>query len=148
MTAQHASMSHHPAPQRERVPTIAAAFGLVGGPLAWFLQLCVGYALASWPCFPGATPVLVPAPAYQWTFVAMIASLAAGVVIALTALLFSWRALASTKKESAGGHSHLMDVGVGRTRFMALWGVFLSGGFALATMSTAIAFMVLPRCAI
>ena len=45
------------------------------------------------------------------------------------------------------GASTLMEIGAGRTRFLALWGMVLGVGFALAAAITAVAFIVLPRCA-
>ena len=41
----------------------------------------------------------------------------------------------------------VMEVGSGRTRFLALWGIFLGAGAAVTIVLTAVAFWVLPRCA-
>jgi hypothetical protein len=69
------------------------------------------------------------------------------VFIAMVAVWVSWRNLRKTHDEHPGGHGHLMETGTGRTRFLALWGVMLGGGFALASVVTGVAFAVLPRCA-
>ena len=147
MTARHDSLLHHPARHRERVLCYESALGLIGGPLAWFLQLCAGYALASWPCFANDDRTLTPLAGYAWTWPAMVLAMLAGVAIALTSFWISWRAFVRVRDESDGDHRHLMEVGAGRTRFLALWGMLLGGGFALATLVTAVAFLVLPRCA-
>ncbi|MDB6092117.1 MAG: hypothetical protein JWN85_4901 [Gammaproteobacteria bacterium] len=147
MTADPASLTHHPAPHRDRVGRYESAFGLLGGPLAWFVQLCTGYGLASWSCFPKDQRGLTPIEGAAWIWPTIIAMLVAAVVIALAACYTSWRLFRRTRDEAAKGHHHLMEVGVGRTRFVALWGVLLGGGFALATIINAVAFMVLPRCA-
>jgi uncharacterized membrane protein YciS (DUF1049 family) len=147
MTAQDASLTHHPAPQRDRVARVESAFGLIGGPLAWFVQLCAGYALASWPCFPRQERTLAPLLGYGWTWPAMVIALVAGVAIALAALMVSTRIYRRTQNESGTSHRQLIATGAGRTRFLALWGMLLGAGFALTTLLTAIAFMVLPRCA-
>jgi hypothetical protein len=118
----------NPAPGRLR----ESFFGLFGGPLAWFVQLCCGFALASQPCFLGGTRVAAPPPALQWTWPAMIFLMAAAVAIALLSLLVSWRTFTRS---------------TGRTRFLALWGILLGGSFALAAAFTAVAFLTLPRCA-
>jgi hypothetical protein len=73
--------------------------------------------------------------------------IAAACAIALSAMLVSWRAYKRTEDEGVGDHRHVMEVGSGRTRFLALWGVYLSAGSALVTVLTAVAFVVLPRCA-
>lgn len=147
MSRPEGSLSHHPAPHRERVTPMELAFGVAGGPVAWFVQFNAGYALASWPCFPGDHRMQVPLDGYAWSWPTMVAIMIAGVVIALAALWVSWSNLQRTRNERPGGHAHLMQTGAGRTRFLALWGVMLSGGFAIASLVTGVAFAVLPRCA-
>lgn len=141
------SLSHHPAPHRERVTLPALAFGVAGGPLAWGLQLNAGFALASWPCFPGDQRMQLPLDGYAWTWPTLVAVMFAGALIALAALWVSWSNLQKTREEHSGGHGHLMDTGSGRTRFLALWGIAFGAGFAVASLVTGIAFIVLPRCA-
>jgi hypothetical protein len=84
---------------------------------------------------------------YAWSFPAMVAVMLAGVVIALLAFWVSWRAVQRTRDEGAGDHRHLLETGAGRTRFLALWGVVLGSGFAVASLVTGVAFVFLPRCA-
>jgi hypothetical protein len=142
-----ASLSHHPAPHRERASTLASTFGLLGGPLAWFVQLCAGYGLASWSCFPKDQRGIAPLAGASWSWSVMVSLLTASVVIAVASLFAARSNFARTRQEGAGDHVHLMEVGVGRTRFIALWGMLLGGGFAVATLLDAVAFLVLPRCA-
>jgi hypothetical protein len=150
MSANPASLSHHPAPHRERVAAVQIAFGLLAGPAAWFCQLCAGFALSSWPCFPADQPMLAPMRGYGWTWAATgIVSLTA-VTISVAAMIVSRRLLQRTRGESAGGHGHpldLLDVGTGRTRFLASWGTIAGGAFAVASAFTGVAFLILPRCA-
>jgi hypothetical protein len=119
----------------------------IGGPLAWYVQLCCGYALASQPCFSGGRRLTEPMPALQWTWPAMVLLMLAAVLTALLALLASWRAYRRTLIDGSSSMHDLMDAGAGRARFVALWGMLLGGGFALATAVTAVAFITLPRCA-
>jgi hypothetical protein len=147
MNAQHDAITRHPAPHRDRVSGLELGFAVAGGPIAWFLQFTVGYALASWPCFPGDHRMQVPMVGYAWSFPAMVAVMLAGVVIALLAFWVSWRAFQRTRDEGGGDHRHLLETGAGRTRFLALWGVLLGSGFAVASLVTGVAFVFLPRCA-
>jgi hypothetical protein len=147
MTADHASLSRHPAAHRDEVSPLESAFGLLGGPGAWFAQLCAGYAMASWPCFPLEEHHLLPQPGYAWTWGAIVVVSLAAIATSVAAYLVSRRTFSRTRAEGHGDHQHLMEVGSGRTRFLALWGMILGAAFAVAIAMTTVAFFVLPRCA-
>jgi len=146
MTADHAALSHHPAPHRDQASVFESTFGLLGGPAAWFAQVCVGYALASWPCFPHEKRQLLPEPGYAWTSPTVLTISIAAVMISVAAYAVSRRIYKRVAGESHGGHQHLLDVGSGRTRFLALWGMVFGAAFAVAAAMTLIAFILLPRC--
>jgi hypothetical protein len=146
MNAADPGLTHHPAPKRHAMRAHEGFFALFGGPLAWFLQLNVGFALASQPCFRDGERTLAPPWNPDWTWSSMIAATVVGCAIALLATLISWRAYARTADEEAGDHRHVLEAGSGRTRFLALWGVLLGAGAAIAIALTIVAFLVLPRC--
>ncbi|HEX3846004.1 MAG TPA: hypothetical protein VHV81_01375 [Steroidobacteraceae bacterium] len=137
----------HPAPHAPRVRILEISFIVFGGPAAWFLQLCAGYALASGPCFREGVRLAAPKASLSWSGPAMIAVMVAALAVALIALVLAWRAYVETRGERAGGASALLEAGAGRTRFLAFWGVVYGAGFAVATAVTVVAFMALPRCA-
>ena len=137
----------HPAPHADRVKRHEVYFGLCGGPLAWLLQSSAGYALASEPCFRDGVRAMAPPHALQWTGPAMIGVTTAAIVISLLSLWVSWRAFKRTQRAVSGDSRHLMDVGTGRERFLALWGALVGGLFAVAAAMTYVAFLILPRCA-
>jgi hypothetical protein len=147
MSDDRSTLSHHPSPHRDRVAVHEAVFGLFAGPLGWFLQLVVGFALASWPCFPNDRRLGSAAPGFGWTNAAAIAVMLVGLLLAVAGLILSWRSFMLSREEVAGGHSDLAESGAGRTRFLALWGLYLSGGFALVTALTLVAYCLVPRCA-
>ena len=124
---------------------LASTFGLLGGPAAWYLQLCAGYMLASGPCFPHDTRRPLPLEGFDWTWPALVAFLVFGVLVALAACLVSWRLLSRTQHTSP--ERHPLEAGLRRTQFLALWGMVYGAGFAVATLVTAVAYIVLPRCA-
>lgn len=146
MTAPDARAGHHPAPHASRVSPGESFFGLFAGPLAWVVQLYGGYALANQPCFRGGTPAAAPSPALEWTWPAMVALTVVAVAVSLIAFGVSMRAFNRARNETHGGPHHVMEVGAGRTRFLALWGMVLGAGFALAAAITAVAFIAVPRC--
>jgi hypothetical protein len=135
------------APHAHRVKLHESFFGIFGGPLAWYLQLCSGYALASEPCFKAGDRVTAPIPALNWTLAAMILTVGAAVAIALLSLAVSRRAYQRTKDQASGQTAHWVDAGAGRAHFLALWGMLLGGAFAVVTAITGVAFLTLPRCA-
>ncbi|MDB6086495.1 MAG: hypothetical protein JWN43_4376 [Gammaproteobacteria bacterium] len=147
MTGGSHSLSGHPAPLADRVTPYQVFVGLCGGPLAWFVQLCVGYALASQPCFANGSPAIQPSVHLHWTSQAIAAVMLLAVAMAIISFLVSWGAYRRTRHEGGGEHRHLVETGAGRTRFLALWGMLLGSGFAVATAITAVAFILLPRCA-
>lgn len=147
MSATHTALSQEPPSHPGRVSAVAGIFGLLGGPLAWFAQLCAGYALASWACFPKDQRRLVPADAYAWTWNAMIVVSIAAFVVALIAFLVSRRLHLRTRDERAVHHDQVLEAGRGRTHFLALWGMLAGGGFAVAVAFTGVFLIVLPRCA-
>jgi amino acid transporter len=132
---------------RELLYTFEAWFALFGGPIAWFVQLCAGFALASEPCFAAGERMKAPLGPQLWTASAMTGLLLASILIAMMALWVSWLAFTRTRAEGEGDHRQVMEVGSGRSRFLALWGIFLSAGFAIATLLTAAGLYALPRCA-
>jgi hypothetical protein len=147
MTVDDAALASRRAAPRSRAVNAACVFGLVGGPLGWYVQLCAGYALASWPCFPTDERTVAPIRGYDWTWPAMTVALLAGAAVALAALFVSYQAFRRAQHASSGDQRHLIESGGGRTSFLALWGMLLGAGFALTTLITAIAFVILPRCA-
>jgi hypothetical protein len=147
MSGSEQCLNRHSAPYAGRVKQHESFFSLFGGPLAWYLQLCAGYALASQPCFRDRHRVAVPLPALQWTWTAMVLAMIAAVALALLSLLVSWRVFRRTGEEAPEGSTQSIEASAGRTRFLALWGVFLGSAFALAAAITAVAFITLPRCA-
>lgn len=137
---------HHPAPQRDKLSGWAASLLLYTGPLAWLLQICVGEAMTSWPCYPDMDRRTAPISGYEWTWTAAIVVLVLCAIAACTAGLFAWRTFHEVRAEVDGGHEKLLEIGHGRTRFVSLWGAYLGLGFALATLVTLVAFLLVPPC--
>ena len=136
----------HPQPQPARIPPFTTAFGLLGGPFAWFVLLCAGYGLASWSCFPKDHRGVAPIEGVDWSWPTMVGLLAVCVIIASLSLLASWRVLQQTRQARERDYYHVIEDGDGRLAFLALWGVLLGAGFAITTLLNVIAYVVLPRC--
>jgi len=146
MSTGHSLLSEHPAPHRDRVGRLASAFGLWGAPFAWAVQVCAGLALASCPCFPNERRYELPIGGLAWTGTAVVVVTLVAIAIALVALAVAIRSFRLTRGEVPGDHRRLVESGTGRARFLALWGMCMSAGFAIATVFNGISFLMLPRC--
>lgn len=140
--------SIHPTPVSPRRTALSAVivFALIAGPLAWFAQVCVGYALSTWPCYPNDRPMVAPLSGYEWTSLTLKLLHVIVIALALVAFIAGWISLRRTRAEAGGDELHLMEVGNGRTRFLALWGMLLGAAFTVTSVLTAFSQMVLPRC--
>jgi hypothetical protein len=147
MTGLESRSTPNPALHAHSVAVRESFFALFAGPIAWFLQLCVGYGLASEACFRDGTRTVAPVSSLQWTWPAMILITFAAVIVGLLSMLASWRAFSRTRAEATDDSHRLLESGSGRTRFLALWGMMLGGVFALTAAMTFLAFVTLPRCA-
>lgn len=134
----------HAAPQQHAVSLPALWFGLFGAFAAWSLQTLINYALVAHACYPGFVPRAVPIIGGVSTIAlgVSIITLLVALAASLTALS-SWRA---TRSERGGRAERLLEVGDGRTRFMAAAGLILSGIFTLTIVLNGVPLFMLPTC--
>ena len=135
----------HPAPLAGAVPRWLLFTALLAAPVAWFVQLCVDYGLASQACFPREQPLpdgLAISPAvWPGSLALMIGALV--VTCAASGVSFwMWR---RTRHEVANGHG-LVEGAEGRTRFLAVWGFWTGIWFALGIVFGAIGFLAVSAC--
>ena len=126
---------------------VAALFGVFAGPFAWALQLNVNYALASYACFPHteARPRLLPGwQHFSWGL--LVVNLAA-LALSGAAAFLSWRSCRATRQVYLGRGVALLEVGEGRTRFLAICGLMSAFGFATAILFNLFAVLTVPPCA-
>jgi hypothetical protein len=143
-----ASITHeigHPAPQRDRLGLLALGIAVFGAPLLWLGQMVLSYMLASYACFPRWEPLRSPLWSGLWTVLLVIGILALAGAIGSWLLAFTaWR---KTRSERPGSEHGLLDVGEGRTRFVAMCGLLMSGGFFVVLLFTTVTTLFLvPAC--
>ena len=136
----------HPAPHGHKLSTGQAFFMLFAGPVAWFVQLCGSVWLLGWPCFPMMDRYVQPMPHFGWTRPGAIVLLIVCMGVALAAGVVSLAKLREVQDEKEGSHTDLIEIGHGRTRFTAMWGVILGFAFAAAILLTIIPFLTVSRC--
>lgn len=129
--------SNPPAYTRVRVGT-GLVFAVFGAPVAWLLQLIVGYALASHACYPLDVPLMAPVWGGLW-WVLIGVDLAA-VLVAGASLLSAmrWRRV----WRDADPH----DLAAQRNRFIANWSLLVSALFSIAVVFTIVMLFIEPVC--
>lgn len=135
----------HPSPHRARVSLSLLLFGVMAAPGFWIAQIVFGYAASAILCYPDGHPLYSPpdAPAvaaglFAFDIAAAVIAVAGGI-----AALLCWRRVS---EEKPGGPDHAIEIGEGRARFMAVWGIFSSLWFFAAIVFNAIATQVVPLC--
>ncbi len=133
----------HPAPHRDRVGLGLLALVLIAVPCLWGLRLVVNYAIDSYFCFPDAVRHNI-LPGWAWPLLlaldlVCIAAAAAGVFI-------SYRNWQITREEAAASGAPLVEIGEGRTRFLALWGLLIGIGFLVAMGFDLVGLWIVPAC--
>jgi hypothetical protein len=121
-------------------------FGLLGGPVAWTLQLLVDYPLVAHYCFPDAAKRIVPTIDSLHLLVIIVSALALAVAIAaLLTALRSWRVAGG---EFGSARVDLVEAAPppGRVRFMALGGILASSLTIIGIVIHAAFILTLAPC--
>jgi hypothetical protein len=139
-----ASSPPHPAPARHTVSNFALGFGLLAAPFAWAVDEMALYFVASRLCEMktyNVTETLARATSPWFIAISVVAFIVAlaGVWVACD----SWR---RSRNEKEGSGHHLVEVGEGRTRFLAMTGMVTSIGFAIAFLFIFSQMFVAPLC--
>jgi hypothetical protein len=144
MNATSRSSPEHPSPGRHAVSQPMLWFGLLAAPLAWSLEELLSYGIASYVCRMKASGVeqTLTHGETPWFWVVLVSTL-------IIALAGSWVALANWRKtrgEKGGAGQHLLELGEGRSRFIAMASVLTSGGFLLAFVFMFLNLALAPLC--
>lgn len=140
------SAQSHPAPHRERVEPLMLGFPVFAPVLAWSVHLLVNFSLSSHACYPGSMPLQSPAAGFGWIRIFLNVVDLVAMAICVGAVAVAWRSWKISGEELAETGSPLMEIGEGRTRFVAIWGVFIGAGFFIAIFFDFVGLWVLPIC--
>jgi hypothetical protein len=126
-------------PEVARLPVgPALTFAVFGAPVAWLLQLIVGYALSAHACYPLSVPLVTPVWPRLWWW--LIGIDIAAVVVAGAALLTAWRGHVAWRGVDPRSPGEL------RNRFIAHWSVLTSSLFSIAVVFTVVMLFIQPVC--
>lgn len=122
-----------------RLPVgMALVFAVFAAPLAWALQLVANYSLSAHACYPVNVPLAVPVWGSLWWI--LIGIDMAAIIVAGGAFFIAigqWQAW----RGASGAH-----VGERRNRFLAKWGMMISGLFSIAVIFTIVMLFIEPVC--
>lgn len=133
----------HPAPARDRLNAPLLLFGLLAAPAAAALEAMIGTTVSGRACFPTDHPLT--SPRFDLQPIVWIVHLTA-LAVAVAAVLASVVAWRRTRHERAGGHETMIEVGEGRTRFLAIWALLISLGFLALIVFDTPGLIVLQPC--
>jgi len=139
-----ATQISHPAPHRDRVSLTALFFGIGAAPAAWNAQLLLSVALSGHACYPRDALLSVPLWSGLWSILLAISLV--GIMVAVAGVLVAWRSWRHTFDEREGSAHQLLDLGEGRTRFMAMCGILSSALFLVALVFATAALYLVPLC--
>jgi len=131
----------HPSPARHRANPFLLALALGAPPAAWLAQLLLAFAPASYFCWFG-----VPAPPPAWLGpLAATANLLA-IVVAIAAFAAALTIVRQTGHEHGHSTGGVIEIGEGRTHFLAVWAAFVAVVFAIATLANTFSLHLVALC--
>ncbi|HVV64984.1 MAG TPA: hypothetical protein VHC42_05915 [Rhizomicrobium sp.] len=146
--SEASSHSNVPGP-RSPVGLAPLFFGMIAAPILWIGHLWLSYAISSELCFPGPEPLSLRLdPSVAGTLrPLLIAFDAAALVIAAAGGIVAWRCWTASRGEGRDWITDAFGIGVGRSRFMSVWGMLSSAIFFGALVFATIASLATPLCA-
>ena len=134
----------HPAPERHSVSRAALWFGLLAAPLAWAIDELVLYYVASHLCELKTHDLAgtLARGTSPWFIGVSVAAL----LVALAGVWVSYGSWHKSQREKGGSEAKLIEVGEGRTRFLAMCGLLTSVGFLIGFLFIFSQLWVAPLC--
>lgn len=138
-----AALAGHPAPARDAISGGALVFGLLAAPAMAALETLIGTGAVGRACFPLDHPL--PTPAFATAPIVWTVHILA-LAIASASVFVSLRAWRRTRHEREGGRGVMVEIGEGRTRFVAMTAVLTSIGFTVLIVFDTVGLVALAPC--
>lgn len=136
-----------PSPDRERVGRFTLYLGVLLAPLAWILQLVIGFEVANRACFAPGIPEKTPMTVPPWLETALTTTNIVALIAAALAIAICLRSMRRTgTKRHPRGAGGMLNVGEGRTRFLAVFGLLTSVLFFVAIAFNTASLFLVPLC--
>ncbi len=117
---------------------------MLATPVIWGVRLVAKFTIASQVCFPDGERLFALPARTHWVWPTLLAIDLVAIAIALTTIVISHRIWRRARPVDA---SLTMQLGEGRTRFLALWGLIIGFGFLGAVLYDIVPLLVVPVCA-
>jgi hypothetical protein len=135
----------HPAPHRGNISGWLLLLALSVPPIAWWLQGVFNAYVSGYACYPGNVPLASPQyPGLMWSVLIVLSVLA--LAACASSFLLAVRAWMRTRVEMQGSGNATIEVGEGRTRFLALSGMLVSGLFFAAVVFNIFGLIFVSPC--
>jgi hypothetical protein len=123
-------------------------FGLFGAPAAWTVMFMVSYGMSAHFCYPKDTPLSTPT--FGGLRAALGALLLGALIVAAAAGLVALETWRATNEKSSStdppGSERTIESPDGRTRWMALGGIFVSLLFVFLILLSGVPVLLVPPC--
>jgi hypothetical protein len=141
------SAAKHPGEHRDRVGWAALYYGLFAAPIFWAGNFMVDYGLVTHACYPGNDPRWDGQPGFRfaWWLALLFYFITLGVCA--SAGYVSHRNWIETRSEAEGAIDEVIELGHGRTRYLAMIGIWFSALFFAATLFGIVIWAIEPLCA-
>lgn len=119
---------------------------LAVGPAAWVVQQLLGYGVSSHACFPSDAPIGPVAPGWAGGRAAIAAVELVLLLATVIGVWIAYRAWRATREEKGGAGKALLEIGEGRSRFLASCGVLTGALFSVAILADLAVTLSLASC--
>jgi hypothetical protein len=141
------SAARHPAPLRHRVRLGRLFYGLFAAPIFWAGNFMVEYGLLVHACYPGNQPLWNGEPGFRFAWWVSLLFYFVTLAVCASAGWVSYTSWRETRPEAEGGTNEVMELGHGRTRYLAMIGIWFSALFFTATLFAIVIYAIEPLCA-
>jgi len=133
----------HPAPARNEVGALPLLYGLLAAPGAAALETLIGMGVVGRACLPTDHPLAHPqfsTGPIVWTVHGI------ALLLGLASVWVSVEAWRRTRHEHEGGREAMVEIGEGRTRFLAMMALLTSIGFTVLIVFDTVGLATLGPC--
>lgn len=140
------SAAKHPGPHRGRADLGMLFYGVFAAPIFWAGNFMVDYGLVSHACYPGNQPLAGAEPGFRFAWWVTLLFYFVTLAVCASAGYVSYKIWNDTRDELEGDFDHVVELAHGRTRYLAMIGLWFSALFFAATLFGIVIYAIEPLC--